>query len=94
MQCNAMQSLSPSPLDSWLVQYQDDAEMQEFFANLLHVKYDYTGDGPLGLNQVLDDHVLAIELFELDGSKKTLGDFVAEAKAQSKPLAILAGSWT
>jgi len=76
-------------------QYQDDAEMQAFMADLLHVKYDFTGDGPLALNQPLPEEVLDIRLVELDGQRqRTVREFVALAHADHKPLAILTGSWT
>jgi hypothetical protein len=42
--------------------------MQEFFKSLLHVKYDWTGDGPLQENEPLPEEVDAIQLYSICNS--------------------------
>jgi len=70
--------------------YRNDDEMQVFFKDLIHVKYDLTGDGPLQLKEECPDAVL----WNLNGERTSLHHFIKEAKAKSLPLAVLAGSWT
>lgn len=63
-----------------------DKDMEDFMSTLLHVKYDFTGDGPI---QEGDDMVDA-QLFDLNGEPRKLSQFVNT----NRPLVVFAGSWT
>jgi hypothetical protein len=71
--------------------YQHDVDMQEWMQqNLVHVKYDFAGDGALQVGQKapLDDHCIA----SLDTlHPRTLRDLMS---CNQKPLVLLAGSWS
>jgi len=66
--------------------FQNDLDMQKFMANLLHVKYDLTGEGPINAGDELHDVVL----HNFDESPKSLTQFMTN----NRPLVVFAGSWT
>jgi len=68
--------------------YKGDKDMEEFMANLLHVKYDFTGDGPI---QEGDD-IVDVALCELNGNSTKLSTFLIASN--NRPLVVFAGSWT
>ncbi|KAL6068759.1 hypothetical protein QOT17_007942 [Balamuthia mandrillaris] len=70
--------------------YRFDPEMQFFLKDLLHVKYDLTGDGPLRVGQEVPE----CQLHDLHGNPKLLSSFVQRSVESGRPLVVFAGSWT
>jgi len=70
--------------------YRDDKEMNDFFNSLVHVKYDFTGEGHLKPDDDIPDEVL----FTLDKTETSLLHYCVEAQKKKRPLVIFAGSWT
>jgi len=70
--------------------YRNDAEMNEYFKTLIHVKFDLTGDGPLQEGDECPDTLL----YELDGKQTSLSHYMNVAKEKGLPLVVIAGSWT
>jgi hypothetical protein len=70
--------------------YRNDPEMNEFFNGLVHVKYDFTGEGHLEHGDDIPDEVL----FTLDKTQMSLLHYCEEAKKKNRPLVIFSGSWT
>ena len=70
--------------------YRNDPEMQEFFAQLLHVKYDLTGYGQLQVGQPAP----SVPLYTMDQTLTGLDYYINHAKQRGKVLCVIAGSWT
>jgi len=70
--------------------FREDKEMNDFFNTLIHVQMDFTGDGPLQVN----DLAPSVPLVDLNGSATSLDIFISNAKKEGIPLVIFAGSWT
>jgi len=70
--------------------FREDEEMNDFFSTLIHVQMDFTGDGPLQVN----DLAPSVPLVDLNGSATSLDIFISNAKKEGIPLVIFAGSWT
>jgi len=66
--------------------YRYDEDMKNFMSNLLHVKYDLTGDGPIQEGDRMKD----VTLYTLNEEPVPLSNFYSS----SKPLVIFAGSMT
>jgi len=80
--------------------YKDDEEMQEFFKGLIHVKYDYTRDGDLLVDQPVPDvplYLLPSRILsdqKIPITKSSLAFYIQQAEVKNLPLVLNCGSWT
>jgi len=70
--------------------YLQDEEMNLFFKDLIHVKMDFTGDGPIQVG----DPLVSVPLHELNGKEIQFSSFLQKAQEACRPLVVFAGSWT
>jgi len=70
--------------------FRNDPDMTEFFASLVHVQMDFTGDGPIQVG----DPLVSVPLHQLDGTEIQFSSIYEKAQQASRPLVVFAGSWT
>eukprot|EP01090_Pellita_catalonica_P002609 TRINITY_DN12184_c0_g1_i1.p1 TRINITY_DN12184_c0_g1~~TRINITY_DN12184_c0_g1_i1.p1 ORF type:complete len:171 (-),score=32.38 TRINITY_DN12184_c0_g1_i1:532-1044(-) len=76
--------------------YRFDPEMNKFFDTLVHVRMDFTGDGPIKIGDPIprSDEMKLFPIHKPEGTFITLADAINDTKAKHIPLVVFSGSWT